>query len=383
MPDFSPVEDEPPLRIWRRFHIVPPGQLGVGRRALLISMVCWLPMVTWALVTGHFLSDPDPEPLLAHFGIHVRCLVAIPLLLMAESWLDRDGRLIGRQLRAARIVTKETRAAFDAVVQDLVRLRNNSLPWVFAIAVAIAWSIASPPEGHTDELNWSVGSDGALGFGGLWFAYVVRPVMIALLAGWMWRLALVSLWMWRLARLPLALVPTHPDRVGGIAVIKLLPRAFAPVTLALSAMMASRWAHDVVYHDALLASFQGPLFGYAVVWTMLLLLPLFLFSRVLRGLRVRSLPQYSVLVGQQGRLVHARWIERQPADESELIEPAGVGPIADAATMYEAVDRIQSVPLGKATLLWILVPLVLPFLVLPLLRFPFAVILKAILKALA
>ena len=43
---------------------------------------------------------------------------------------------------------------------------------------------------------------------------------------------------------------------------------------------------------------------------------------------------------------------------------------------------MQSVPIGKHTLTTILVPMVIPFLVLPLLRFPIDAILAALFKAL-
>ena len=100
--------------------------------------------------------------------------------------------------------------------------------------------------------------DGRLGFGGLWFAYVVRPIFLALLLGWLWRMLLVAWWFWRSGRLGLALVPTHPDRTGGIAFVEKVPGAFALVTFAVSAVIASRWAHEIEFHEATLQSFKLP-----------------------------------------------------------------------------------------------------------------------------
>ena len=65
-----------------------------------------------------------------------------------------------------------------------------------------------------------------------------------------------------------------------------------------------------------------------------------------------------------------------------MLEAEGIGPVADAAALYESVQNMQSVPIGKHTLTTILVPMVIPFLVLPLLRFPFDAILAALFKAL-
>ncbi len=378
---FSPVENEAPLRWWRRLHLVRAGDLGARRRAVLFALIAWLPIAAWALATGRLLGGAG-EPLLVHYGIHVRCLIAIPLLIMAEEALHQSGRSIAQQFVTSGAVPPALRPDFDAVLRDIVRLRDASLPWVFAVGVAIAWAIADPPGAHGDEISWSIGVDGAIGFGAVWFAYVVRPFLAALLLGWLWRLFLVTWWMWRIARLPLALVPTHPDRAGGIGFIKKFPRGFMLVTLALSAMLASRWAHEIVYHEALLTSFQVPVIAYVVLWSLALMLPLFALTPALHSARMRALPAYAALVGEQGRLVQRRWIERKPVDDPSLLEAEGIGPVADAAALYESVQKMQSVPIGRHTLTAILLPMVIPFLVLPLLRFPFEAILAALFKAL-
>ncbi len=377
---FSPVENEAPLRWWRCLHLARAGDFGTGRRALLLAAIAWLPIAIWALATGRLFGSTS-EPLLVHYGIHVRCLIVIPLLIMAEEALHRSGRSIAQQFVTSGVVPPALRPEFDAVLRGIARLRDASLPWVFAVGVAIAWAIADPPAAHVDEVKWAIGPDGAIGFGAAWFAYVVRPLLVALLLGWLWRLFLVTWWMWRIARLPLALVPTHPDRNGGIGFIKGLPRGFTLVTIALSAMMASRWAHEIVYHGALLTSFEMPVIAYVILWSLVLMLPLFALAPALYSARKRALPGYAALVGEQGRLVQRRWIEHESIDEPTLIEAEGIGVLADAAVLYESVRNMQWIPVGKRTLTAILLPMVLPFLVLPLLRFPVDAILAALFKA--
>ena len=118
-------------------------------------------------------------------------------------------------------------------------------------------------------MSWAVRADGALGFGGWWYACVVRPIFLALVLGWLWRMLLVAYWFWRVGRLDLSLVPTHPDRTGGLAFVEKLPGAFAMVAFALSAMIASRWAHEIVHHGATLQSYKLPAAGFVVLWALL------------------------------------------------------------------------------------------------------------------
>jgi hypothetical protein len=230
-------------------------------------------------------------------------------------------------------------------------------------------------------MSWAFRADGSLGFGGWWAAYVARPIFFALLLGWLWRIALVTVWMWRVGKLGLSFVPTHPDRAGGIAFVERLPGAFALVTLALSAVPASRWAHEVIHHGASLASFRLPALAFAVLWTLLLLLPLLALAPALGGAKRRAAPAYAALVGEQGRLVHRRWIERKAVDD-ELLEAAGVGPVADAAALYDAVKKMRPFPVGKAALIGILAPMAVPFVLLVLVQFPVKDILLKLLKLL-
>lgn len=381
-PAFSPVENEAPLRWLRRLHLAPRQGLGAGRRALGMALLTWLPIAAWALAADRVGSLEDSgESLLRHYGVHVRCLLVIPLLILAEPMLHRAARGIATRL-AAMAATSEARAAFDAAGQAVVRLRDATLPWVLLLGAAIGWSLADDPRAHGDAMAWALDAEGRLGFGGAWFAYVVRPVLLALLLAWLWRIVLLSLWMGRVGRIDLALVPTHPDRAGGVALIEKLPGAFALVSVALSAMLASRWAHEILHHGASLAAYRHAVIVFVVLWSLLLLLPLLAFAPALSRTRKQAIRAYSALVGRQGELVHQRWIEGREVAAEPILEASEIGPVADAAAMYEAVVKMRRVPVGKASVIGILLPLAVPLLVVAALQVPLKDLLLKLAKAL-
>jgi len=160
---FSPVENEAPLRWWRRLGLAGAGELGVYRRAALFALVCWLPIVGWALATGRLRGAGADQSLLAHYSIHVRCLIAIPLLIVAEEALHRGAKAIAGDFVSSGLVTPALRPEFDAVMRGIARLRDNALPWLLAIGVAVVWAIADPPSAAHEEMSWSVGADGSIG----------------------------------------------------------------------------------------------------------------------------------------------------------------------------------------------------------------------------
>jgi hypothetical protein len=378
---FSPVESDAPLRCWRRLRIVPRDRLATGRRAVLLGLLAWIPVAAWAAANGRAFGGHG-EPLLQHYGIHVRCLIVIPLLVLAESPLHFISRATAARFMASGIVIDRLRGDFDRVSSDLVRLRDASLPWALALSVAIAWTVADPPSAHNDGLSWAVNPDGSLGFGGAWFAYVSRPLLIALLAGWLWRLCLVTYWMWRVGHLDLALAPAHPDRSGGIAFVCDLPAGFALVTLSLSAMFASTWAHQVLHHGAPLVSYQLPTLAYAFAWSLMLLAPLLAVAPLLWVTRWNALPRYAALAESQARLVDRRWIDRQAIADDQLLEPRGLGGKSDLGAVYATVARMRWLPVGRETFLAIALPMGIPFVLLALASMPLAQIVSALLAVL-
>jgi len=357
-------------------------RFGRGPPRNFFAVLSWLPIAVWALLQGRFFATGSGESLLQHFGVNVRCLVAIPLLILGEATLHSATRGYIPQFIGSGLVDDAVRPRFEAAVRTARRWRDSWLPWLLVSGATIAWTVVDRPAGQSDELSWALGPNGALGFGGVWFAYVVRPLFVALLLGWLWRIVLLAGLFAHLGRVGLSLVPSHPDHVGGLGFLKRLPGALGPVTLGLSAMFASHWAHAIVYHSQALASLKVPAAVFAVVWSLLILAPLATFMPVLRAAKHAALPLYAALVAEQGRLVRRRWIDRTTKAETPLLEPEGVGPIADAAQMFDVVRSMRLLPIGKSSFVEIAVPIVAPMLVVVALQIPIRSLVLDLVKAL-
>jgi hypothetical protein len=82
---FSLVQGGPPYRLQQKIGLIPRRGLGVPRRMIFFMLLTWVPIIGWALVNERMFVAVVSEPLFQHFGVHVRCLVAIPLLIAAED----------------------------------------------------------------------------------------------------------------------------------------------------------------------------------------------------------------------------------------------------------------------------------------------------------
>lgn len=381
----SLVRGDALFRLQGAVGLIPAEGLGVVRRAVFWALVTWLPIAIAAAVRGRALDGALDEPLLAHFGVTVRCLVAIPLLILAEGvahGLTR--RLLPQFVRAGLVRDPD---AFRRVLADVARLRDRTLPWIVIGALVFSWALLAPRVHPPHELLWAVEApaDPAPGFGGWWYLYVARPVYVTLVLAWVWRLVLLVVLLGRVARLDLSLVPTHPDRCAGLGFLAPLPGAFAPVVLALSAVLAAGWAHDVVYHDVAVGDLKAEAAAFVVLLAAVFLAPLAVFMPLLAQTKKRALLEYAALVAEHGRAVHARWIERRPvsAGQDALLSAPEIGPVADTQGLHDAVARMKAMPIDRKSVLAVLVPAIVPLLVVAALRIPLKTMLLSILKALA
>jgi hypothetical protein len=69
----------------------------------------------WAVLNDRLVHVDTGEPLFKHFGIHVRCLVAIPLFILAEAMAGGVLNQIVGQFRSNDIISNKQQAAFADV----------------------------------------------------------------------------------------------------------------------------------------------------------------------------------------------------------------------------------------------------------------------------
>jgi hypothetical protein len=347
-------------------------------------LLSWLPVAVWAWYVGRATPPLDGEPLLAHFGVQARCLVAIPLLILGEGQAHRLTLRLLPHFVTSGLVPESAVPAFRQALAAAIRLRNATLPWLLMLGAVLALNTAAEVLQRSHEVTWAAGLDGPadeLGFGALWFLYVARPIHLALLVAWLWRVILLGSLFRRIAKLELSLVPTHPDRAGGLGFLEVAPKIFAPTVLALGAVLAARWAHDIVYHDVHVQDLRLQMGAFVVLAVGLFSAPLLAFVPLMIKTKRKALLDYSALVGRHGRLVRDRWIYGKTLTDDSLLEAEELGPIADTGPVYDAVAAMRVFLIGKATAAPLLIAAVLPIVPVLAIEIPITKILGALVKA--
>lgn len=383
---FSLVRGGASYRFQRAVGLIPADGLGIGRRLAVGLAITWLPVVVLAAIDRRLFEGTVPDPLLRHFGVHARCLVAIPMFLVAEAVVDRYLPFLVHYFATSGLVDAETLPRFRAVLRSGERLRDSRLGLAITVGLvvlSIGAAASSPQDVH--EVAWAVdGSEGHryLLAAGLWYLFVTRPIFLFLLVQWLWRLFILAAVLRAIAKLDLRLVPTHPDGSGGLGFLQTVPSTFAPVVLGISAVFAATLGHEVMYHEVHVKDLYVTMGSFVAIVVLIFLAPLGVFSANLRQLRRRGLLEYGALAGRQGRLVDDRWIRGKELGDQPLLAAPELGPVADVISMYEAVERIQPTPFRRGPVVAVAAAAALPLVAVLAIEVPVSQFLLKILQSL-
>jgi hypothetical protein len=144
-PDFSLVLGGPLFQLLVRSRLATPALELVGRRIILISRFVWVPLLVFSALEGQVLGGTATVPFLLDLEVHIRFLLAMPLLIAAELVVHQRMRPFLGVFLERRLVPESAIARFDAVVASAFRLRNSVLAevlligLVYGVGVLIIW----------------------------------------------------------------------------------------------------------------------------------------------------------------------------------------------------------------------------------------------------
>jgi hypothetical protein len=154
------------------------------------------------------------------------------------------------------------------------------------------------------------------------------------------------------------------------------------VVFAIGAVLASGWAHGVVYHAVEPLSLRIEMGAFVVLAVAIFAAPLIAFAGCLKRAKKQALLDYGALVGRHGRLVRERWIEGKQLEDDALLNAPELGPVADTQAVYDAVKAMRTVPLGRGSIMPLALAAAAPMLAVVAMEVPAKSILLGILKAL-
>jgi hypothetical protein len=199
-----------------------------------------------------------------------------------------------------------------------------------------------------------------LSLAGIWYAYVSLPVFQFLLLRWYFRIFIWARFLWQVSRIDLKLIPTHPDRVGGLEFLSHAAFAFVPLSMAHGVLLAALIANRIFYLGSGLLDFKIEI---AVVLIFLLCLvfgPLVVFARQLAEAKRTGLREYGTLAERYVREFDDKWLRGgAPADEP-FVGSGDVQSLADLANSFDVVRTMRLAPITREAVVQLLVATLAP-----------------------
>ncbi len=369
--NFSLVLGGPLFQLLRLGHLSSDALQMVQRRIIVLALFAWLPLLALSAVEGHLLGGGLAVPFLLDIDVHVRFLVAMPLLIVAELVVHRRMRSVMQLFLERHLIPESAMTQFKAAIASALRLRNSVLAEVLLIAFVYGVGVLVIWRQYTaiDAATWyATPSDQGtkLSLAGVWFGYASLPLVQFLLCRWYFRVLVWTRLLWNVSRIELSLLPAHPDRVGGLGFLSNTIYAFTPLAAAHGALLAGLLANRIFFTGARLLDFKVEI-GVVVIFMLCLAIgPLLVFSPQLARTKRLGITEYGTLAEHYVRAFDAKWLRgRAPANE-QLVGSADIQSLADLANSVEVVRTMRIVPITRdaivqlgATTLAPIVPLAL------------------------
>jgi len=213
----------------------------------------------------------------------------------------------------------------------------------------------------------------------MWYAYLSLPIFQFLLIRWYFRLLVWARFLWQVSRIDLNLVPTHPDRNGGLGFLATASFAFVPVLMANGAILAGNLANRIFYLGAALPEFKGEII-LMVFWLLCVVLgPLLVFAPKLAAAKRTGLREYGTLAQRYVREFDVKWLRGgAPADEP-FVGSGDIQSLADLGNSYEVVRSMRVAPVSKDAIIQLAAAVLVPIVPLLLTMMPWEELLKKLL----
>jgi hypothetical protein len=291
-------------------------------------------------------------PFLKDVEVHVRFLVALPLLIVAELIVHLRLRPVAGEFVVRGLIPRELVPRFEDALKSTMRLRNSIVAEivmvgvVYALGVPVVWrelaalDVATwyaDSSAHANKFTWA----------GLWYAYVSVPMFQFLLLRWYFRLALWTRFLWKVSRL----------KLNSARCMATAWRAWVFYPAWRSRSSRSRWrtvrsvagtiANRIFHLGTQLADAKVEIAVVVVFLLVVVLTPLTFFAAQVLDRKRLDARHY----GRLGQLYVAEFQQKwlpggRPAAES----PLGSGDIqslADLANSLETVKNTRPVPITR------------------------------------
>jgi hypothetical protein len=283
-----------------------------------------------------------------------------------------------------RLIPDSALPRFEAAIASAFRLRNSVLAealliaLVYGVGILVVWRQYMA----LDAVTWYATPSAAgskLSLAGVWYGYVSLPLFQFLLVRWYFRLFIWARFLWQVSRIDLSLIPTHPDRLGGLGFLAATVHAFTLLAIAHGAILAGPIANRIFYLGAALLEFKVEIAVVLGFVLAVVLAPMLAFGPQLAQMKRTGLREYGTLAERYVREFDTKWLRGGARADEVLVGSADLQSLADLGNSHEVVKTVRPVPVTKEMVIQLALATLAPIAPLALTMMPLEELLKRLL----
>lgn len=358
----------PPINLWKR-------------RAFVVAMITWLPLLGLTLLSGVAYSGVK-IPFIYDLTTHARFLGALTFLIAAEYVAHQRIRDMVSQFVERDIIVSALRKKFDEYLHSAIRLRNSYLIEILILSFVLVC-------GHWFWMKY--GSDGVstwysapnnklteLKLAGYWYFFISLPIFQFVLLRWYFRLFIWYRFLWQVSRLPLQLNSLHPDRAGGLSFLTNTVAAFAPLVFAHTLLLAGMIINRIWHDSATLLDFKIDMLGIIGLLLALVFIPLAFFIMPMAQAKRVGTNNYGIMASNFVNLFRIKWLDKISA--KSVVSAEDIQSLADLSNSYETTRDMNILPFRFGNVLQLFIIAALPLLPLIFTIIPLQEIIRCIVR---
>jgi len=349
-PDFSLVLGGPLFQLYRRAHLSGDALELVRRRVVIIAVITWLPLLLLSLIGGHALGGASKVPFLYDVDVHVRFLIALPILIAADLIVGSRLRRAVKRFAERGIIVPGDMPKYRAAIHSAMGVRNSVTVEVALLILVYTLGLwiwrSHVAGGAASWYEMPAGSQLNLTPAGYWYVFVSIPIFQFMLLRWYLRFFIWFQFLWRISRLKLRLIATHPDRVAGIGFLGQTSYAFAPILFAQGAMLSGVVASRIFYEGKSLLAFKMEAASLILFYVFAVLSPLLVFAAPLGRAKRDGLSRYGLLSSRYVQGFDEKWIQGGAPKHEEIMGSGDIQSLADLGNSFAVVRETRLVPFG-------------------------------------
>lgn len=219
------MEGGPLYRIQERIGLGKQRARTTIKIAVLLPLLTWLPLLVLSAIEGTVWGSSVRMAFLQDFSAYTRFLLAIPLLLAAETVIGPLLAEAAEHFIISGVVGSKDYPAFDRAVEKSLRWRDSGFAEIVMLLAAYCLSLTAFRTTAVQAPTWFAARNGmtdSMTLAGWWLLLFSVPLYHFLVLRWLWRTFLWFQFLHRISRLDLYLYPTHPDQAGDSALSDIL-----------------------------------------------------------------------------------------------------------------------------------------------------------------